>query len=219
MTATVALRLKPFTQATPQLRLTARRRGSSLASPVPILGGREALGSDFIDIYEEHVWQVYGYLAYRVRAQADAEDLTQLTFERAFKAWDRFDERKASAGTWLIAIARNALIDHGRSDKSSRHRSISGDEVAESDLPIVEGPDAFGVDPDLASAIEQLDDRERHLLALRFGAGFTGPEIAEIADLSLANVQQILSRALRKLRVLLEARSQAWRDHGRALES
>lgn len=177
------------------------------------------MASDFIDIYEEHVWHVYGYLAYRVRAQADAEDLTQLTFERAFKAWDRFDERRASAGTWLIAIARNALIDHGRRDKSSRHRSIAADEVPESDLPVVEGPDTFGVDPDLASALEQLDDRERHLIALRFGAGFTGPEIAELAGLSVANVQQILSRALRELRGVLVARSPAWRERGRALES
>ena len=44
------------------------------------------------------------------------------------------------------------------------------------------------------------------MIALRFGGELTGPEIAELLDLSLANVQQILSRSLRRLRVELEGR-------------
>jgi DNA-directed RNA polymerase specialized sigma subunit len=43
------------------------------------------------------------------------------------------------------------------------------------------------------------------VLALRFGGDLTGPEIAALLDLSLANVQQIVSRSLRTLRGLLEA--------------
>ena len=37
-------------------------------------------------------------------------------------------------------------------------------------------------------------------MALRFGGDLTGPEIAAMLELSLANVQQLLSRSLRKLR-------------------
>ncbi len=47
-------------------------------------------------------------------------------------------------------------------------------------------------------------ERERELIALRFGGELTGPEIAELTGLSLANVQQILSRSLRKIRAKLE---------------
>jgi len=36
----------------------------------------------FDEIYEEHVWRVYGFIAYRVRSREDAEDLTSQTFER-----------------------------------------------------------------------------------------------------------------------------------------
>jgi DNA-directed RNA polymerase specialized sigma24 family protein len=43
------------------------------------------------------------------------------------------------------------------------------------------------------------------VIALRFGDELSGPEIAALLDLSLANVQQIASRALRKLRARLEA--------------
>ena len=69
---------------------------------------------DFLDAYQEHVWHVYGYLAFRLRSRADAEDLTQLTFERAFRAWDSYDEHKGTLRTWLLTIARNTLIDHRR---------------------------------------------------------------------------------------------------------
>jgi DNA-directed RNA polymerase specialized sigma24 family protein len=42
------------------------------------------------------------------------------------------------------------------------------------------------------------------VLALRFGGDLTGPEIAELTGLTLSNVQQILSRSLRRLRAELE---------------
>jgi RNA polymerase sigma-70 factor (ECF subfamily) len=79
---------------------------------------------DFSAVYDEHVWQVYGFFAYRMRTRADAEDLTQQTFERALKAWPRYDPSKASVGTWLIVIARNLLVDHFRADRSSRQQPL-----------------------------------------------------------------------------------------------
>jgi RNA polymerase sigma factor (sigma-70 family) len=52
-----------------------------------------------------------------------------------------------------------------------------------------------------------LPEREREIIALRFGGDLTGPEIAALTGLSLANVQQILSRSLRPLREDLEPRA------------
>ena len=40
------------------------------------------MSRDFAEAYDEHVWSVYGFFAYRVRRRDDAEDLTQRTFER-----------------------------------------------------------------------------------------------------------------------------------------
>ena len=161
---------------------------------------------DFADLYDDHVWQVYGFFAYRLGSRADAEDLTQLTFERALKAWDRFDERRSKPSTWLLAIARNALIDHYRRDHSQAQRAIGEDGAGEAELPAVPGPEqTVGLSPELASALERLSQRERELIALRFGGDLNGPEIAALLDLSVANVQQILSRSLRKLRAVLSA--------------
>jgi RNA polymerase sigma-70 factor (ECF subfamily) len=167
--------------------------------------------SDFGRTYDEHVWQVYGFFAYRLRSRADAEDLTQLTFERALRAWSRFDARRASPGTWLLSIAHNLLIDHYRADRSHSHESIGPDGVPADALPSVDLDPDLGVEPDLAKALDGLQPREREIIALRYGGDLNGPAIAEVTGLSLANVQQILSRSLRKLRAALDVGAAASR--------
>lgn len=155
--------------------------------------------TEFERVYDEHVWSVYGFLAYRVRSKEVAEDLTQSTFERALRGWSRFDPRKASERTWLLVIARNLLIDHHR-----KHREDPVAEVDERSLPSVDGPEQrASTSPQLIAALAELSDRDREVVALRFGGDLTGPEIAQLLGLSLANVQQILSRSLRRLRTLL----------------
>jgi RNA polymerase sigma-70 factor (ECF subfamily) len=156
--------------------------------------------SGFARVYSDNVWRVYGFLAYRVSARELAEDLTQATFERALRAWSRFDPRRASEHTWLLAIAHNVLIDHYR-----RGRFVSNDPIDEGGLPPVSGPEErYNGSAELISALGQLSQRDRDVLALRFGGDLSGRDIAELLGLSLANVQQILSRSLRKLRTLLE---------------
>ena len=159
---------------------------------------------NFARVYDEHVWRVYGFLAYRLRNRDVAEDLTQATFERALRAWGRFDPRRGSETTWLLAIARNLLIDHHRRDRSALMEPVD-----ERLLPAVPGPEQrLTPSTELEEALARLSDRDRELLALRFGGDLTGPEIAHLLDLSLANVQQIMSRSLRKLRTLLEPSGQ-----------
>jgi RNA polymerase sigma factor (sigma-70 family) len=162
----------------------------------------------FEQAYEQQVDRVYGYLAYRVSSPADAEDLTQLTFERALRAWRRYDERRGTLASWLLTIARNALIDYRRRERSGTYVSLSHGEVRESELPSDAGPEEerLGPSPELVAALRRLRSRDREVLALRFGADMRVQDIAEIMGLSVANVQQILSRALRKLRRRLETR-------------
>lgn len=156
--------------------------------------------SSFLRVYDEHVWRIYGFFAYRLGQRDLAEDLTQATFERALRAWSRFDPHRASETTWLLAIARNLLIDHYRRDRWSLTESLD-EELA----PVVAGPEEpLMASPELLTALASLSERDREVIALRFGGDMTGPEIARLLNLSLANVQQILSRSLRKLRGLLD---------------
>jgi RNA polymerase sigma-70 factor (ECF subfamily) len=162
---------------------------------------RPAQQPDFAQAYESHVAAVYGFLGYRVDSRADAEDLTQLTFERALRAWERFDPNRGSARNWLLAIAANALVDHHRRDRTRSQEPIEDNLSQEA---LVTQEEDIGLSPDLAAALDELGERERELIALRFGGELTGPEIAELTELSLGNVQQILSRSLRKVRKNLE---------------
>jgi len=168
---------------------------------------------DFSAVYDDHVWQVYGFFAYRLSARADAEDLTQQTFERALKAWERYDASRASVSTWLLVIARNLLVDHLRADRASRQRpldELDGDHAALAGA--LDRPD-MGLEPGLERALAALGDGQRELIALRFGGELNGPEIAELTGLSLANVQQILSRSLRRMRAIREGAEPLPADH------
>jgi RNA polymerase sigma factor (sigma-70 family) len=156
---------------------------------------------DFASCYERNVDRVYAFLAYRVSDRQLVEDLTQVTFERALGAWTRFDPDRGSEITWLLTISRNALIDEYR---RQRAQFIDADAVAESDMPVVPGPDdSIDVADNLSDALAALGDREREVIALRFGGDLGGAEIANLLGLQLANVHQILSRSLRKLRASL----------------
>lgn len=167
--------------------------------------GKGASDPGFGRIYDENVWRVYGFLGYRLGSRLDAEDLTQQTFERALRSWGRFDPERGSHETWLISIARNLLIDHYRGDRSSQERPLGEDGESAGSIRHSPSPEeSIGIEPELEKALEVLDQRARGLVALRFGGDLTGPEIAALTGLSLANVQQIISRSLRALRAELE---------------
>jgi RNA polymerase sigma-70 factor (ECF subfamily) len=183
--------------------VTGRDEGWSAHAAVRGGRARHAARQGLAELYEEHVWGVYGFFGYRVGSRTDAEDLTQLTFERALRAWGRFDPERASARTWLMSIAGNLLIDHYRRERSRAHEPI---EHHLSRRELISEVADIGLSPEIAVALEELGDRERELIALRFGGDLTGPEIADLTGLSLANVQQILSRSLRKLRAELTSR-------------
>jgi DNA-directed RNA polymerase specialized sigma24 family protein len=142
-------------------------------------------GASFAAAYDQYVGRVYAFAGYRVGNRADAEDLTQETFEQASRAWDRIDPARVSVATWLLTIARNLSLDRGGRRQSAR--------------------DDVGLDPQLTASIGQLGEREREIMALRYGGGLPEPDIAVLTGLSSANVQQILSRSLLRLRAALDA--------------
>lgn len=151
-------------------------------------------------VYREHVDAVFGFFAFSV-SRTHAEDLTSATFERVIRSWRRYDPARASERTWILSIARNLLTDHFR---RQRHR----DAVSLDEHPLVAETISRGtLESDLSldrdevrSWLAGLTERERSLVTLRYGAELTGRDIGELTGLSEANVHQILSRSLRKLR-------------------
>jgi RNA polymerase sigma-70 factor (ECF subfamily) len=156
--------------------------------------------------YEENVSAVYAFLAYSVSRDV-AEDLTSATFERVVRSWASFDPSRSSVRAWVLVIARHLLIDHFRRQRHRAGPSLDEHPVILETLVNPDDPTARFIEADTAKSwLAELTQREREVLALRYGADMTAAEIARTLDVSEANVHQINSRALRRLRQLLSER-------------
>ena len=143
--------------------------------------------------------RVYAYVAYRVGDNADAEDITSATFERALRYRDSFDHRRGDIAAWLIGIARREIAEHfANADQTLAElpdRVAPGDLAADSASRL-----------DLHAAVATLDGRDRELLALRYGADLTAKQIAALLDMKTNAVEVALHRALGRLRDRMEGK-------------
>jgi RNA polymerase sigma-70 factor, ECF subfamily len=148
----------------------------------------------FAQAAEEHLDDVYGYLAWFTSDRFAAEELTAETFERALRLWHRFDPQRGSARTWLCQVARTVALDHFRSE---RRRTRREQLVALPDR--VDAPFADGLSPDLESALAALTAGEREVVALRIVLELDAGTAARVLGISATNCTTRLNRALKKL--------------------
>jgi RNA polymerase sigma-70 factor (ECF subfamily) len=163
-----------------------------------------AQDADLRRVYRENVSAVFAFFAYSVSRET-AEDLTASTFERVIRAWAKYDPQRAPERAWVLAIARNLLMDHYR---RQRHRDTVSTDAHPGLLDAVGDSDWQERQLTLAELYEwlgQLGQREREILALRYGADLPARDIAELTGLTEANVHQIVSRSLRRLRERAES--------------
>src|SRR6188768_1350074 len=142
----------------------------------------------------------------------DAEELTQLTFERAWRHRSAFEER-ASVRTWLYKIATNASLDHLK--RHERQMSVVGNvvDILERDGHLQPYPDrrstdaGAGGDPaDVVAARETtelfflaaltvLSPRQRAVLIVTELLGWSAAEAAVLVDASVPATNSLLQRA------------------------
>ena len=139
---------------------------------------------------------VYAYVAYRIGPGPDAEDITSATVERGLQYRARFDASKGSPAAWLVGIARRQISDHFAAAplvaEPPEHASSS-----ELDTDVA-------MRLDLRAAVARLGERDRELVALRYGADLTARQIGAIVGLQTNAVEVALHRALHALREILE---------------
>ena len=153
---------------------------------------------DWDRVYAEQLPRVFNYFRFRIRNQADVEDLTSRTFEKAWRARAKYRDDRAGVATWLFAIARNVAIDHLREAVSHEPIEAAADSATDRTPEIdIEGESDIARLNLLASS---LSDRERDLLAMKYGAALTNRAIAQLSGLTESNVGTILSRVVKKLR-------------------
>jgi RNA polymerase sigma-70 factor (ECF subfamily) len=167
---------------------------------------QRAIGHDteaFGRLYDMHVDRVYRHIYYRVGNEADAEDLTQQVFLKAWQAISKYRKMASPFIAWLMTISHNLVIDFYRTIKDRVY--LEAEVQADDSVPSPERAAEASIEQQrLRRAILQLGGDEQQVVMLRFIEGFEFTEIASLLKKREGNIRVILHRALAKLRNILE---------------
>lgn len=156
--------------------------------------------------------RIYSLALYYCRERADAEDLSQEVWLRAYKALGTF-RGDASFYTWLRRIMVNVFLDH-KYDETKRRANGSSlieidarDDTNESNTPVALRTNDLELDTHQHILIERvmhaLDDltaQQRLIFLLKHREGMTADEIASLLNCSAGTVKKSLFRVIIKLR-------------------
>lgn len=147
---------------------------------------------------------MYSYFRFHVAERDIAEDLTAETFLKVVRAAGRFDPAKATAKTWILAVARNTLHDWRRRVRVRPHISLGPMHDLAYDAPSPEERLLWEEQiASLLAAMAELAEADRELIGLRYGSGLDTASIAQMLHLREAVVRTRLWRALGRLRELV----------------
>ena len=160
----------------------------------------------FRELVEAYKKKMYYLALDMVGDPADAEDISQEVFLKAFRGFKTF-KRDAKLSSWLYRIAYNTSVDH------LRRRSLTPEAVEDSVLDVSRaGFSESPASPDPArtaesrllgarveKALQKVSSRERTVFLLRHYNDLMLDEIAETMQISVGSVKSYLFRCLRKL--------------------
>jgi RNA polymerase sigma-70 factor, ECF subfamily len=148
-------------------------------------------GPALLELYDDALPQVYGYLLARCGGRALAEDLTAETFLAAVTACRRTPPPVPSTG-WLVGIARHKLVDHWRAaEREQRGLRAVAEPEADVEDPWDERLDALLARQVLATQ----SGPHRAALTLRYLDGLGVPEVARTLGRTVAATEALLTRA------------------------
>jgi RNA polymerase sigma-70 factor (ECF subfamily) len=155
----------------------------------------------FDEIYMRHFGSVYGYAHAAVRNGPEAEDVAQEVFLRALQALPDYEIRSVAFRSWLLRIARNAVMD---SLRRSRRLVVEDPSVLTSRTEALR-PDhgQSGLEwvsrREIARRVERLPRAQREVIVLRYLLDLPYEEIAGLTDQTPRAARHLHSRAIRIL--------------------
>ncbi len=133
-------------------------------------------------------------VARRITGDAQlAEDLAAEGLARAYARWPQL-RRTETAEAWTLRVVVNLSIDAGRKRK-----------VQLASVDSIDHADSIAIRMALIESLRQLPKRQRHVVALRYLADLPEREVAETLGVSQGSVKTHLHRAMRKLKIDLDA--------------
>ncbi len=182
---------------------------------------REGDAEAFSALVQRHQRRIYRLAVHLLRNAAEAEDVTQDTFVRAYGALERFDGR-CEPFTWMYRIAVNLSLNMIRARKARRVATTTDDPKVAANLverrPSHADPAARSADRELATALgaalDELSETLRTTLVLVCVDGLSHAEAAAILGAPEGTIAWRIHEARKKLRASLERRGYAegWSD-------
>ena len=158
----------------------------------------------FAEIYERFKGRVYS-LAYRLLlGAAEAEDVSQEAFTRAYRYIRSFDDH-LSFEAWLSRIVYNLCLDLRRNFLRDQER-IAG-YLREREPSKNNSELSLGDEEALQNYLAQLDDEDRAIVTLYYLEDHTYEEVSQILQIPMGTVKSRLSRARDKLREIARVKA------------
>lgn len=165
---------------------------------------------EFVKLYDAHMKSIFSFLMSRLGDRALAEDLTSETFMIALTKIDTYVYTGKPFSAWLYRIAINEMNQHFRSNKKQvktskalKHDALHLSPAADQDLKDKEQQEKEKVHLNMLNeAFEQLREKEKNLLSLRYFDNLAYKEIADVMGITVSNVGVKINRALKSLNKL-----------------
>lgn len=163
-------------------------------------GDQGALG----ELYDYYFPRVYRFVAARLGAGEDAEDVTEEVFLKVIDGLDKFRWRDVPFGAWLFRIARNEVVSHARKQKTRGGNAQLSETIPDSAPDFVLLVETSFTLEIVRQAASHLPEAQRQVIALRFGAGLSVAETARTLNKSENNVKVLQHKAIAKLKKMVE---------------
>ncbi len=159
--------------------------------------------ADFIRLFEYYAPRIKTYLRRLGADDATAEELAQEAMLTVWRKAGFFDPAKASAGTWIFAIARNLRIDRLRRE---RRPELDPDDPALVPDPETPPDDALAAgqrERTIRAAVATLPPEQAEVIALSFYEDTPHSEISTRLGIPLGTVKSRLRLAMNRIRAAL----------------
>ena len=181
--------------------IAARAESVTIASDADLVSrAKSGDTSAFEALYRAHCGRIHALCLRMVRNTAEAEDLTQEAFVRAWRKLESFRGESAFT-TWMHRLTVNLVLTNRRNNTRRTERVMTTDDLTPYERPRPEPTPALGLD--LEQAIGELPDGARKVFVLHDVEGYRHTEIAEMLGIAVGTTKAQLHRARRILRKAL----------------
>jgi RNA polymerase sigma-70 factor (ECF subfamily) len=156
-------------------------------------------------IYDRYFIDVYRYVRYRINDDGIAEDVASDVFVRLLEALRKAQGPQSNVRSWLLATASNAVNDHLRRQYRRPLAQLTDNMQADANVSVE--VDEREQNRAVKRAYTQLTAEQQHVLALRFGLGYSLEETAEQLKKKVNAVKALQFRALASLQRMMRGSS------------